>query len=79
MTFTGFLAAVLGPIIRPIIREEIAELKDFISKQVVRLETYKKYDVEAQELIEQIAKANTSEERWAYVAKLKAKRPMLNG
>lgn len=78
MTLASFLAGILGPIIRPIIQEEIAKLKELITDQFGRLSTYEKYDIEAQQLIEQIAKANTPEERWAYVATLKEKRAKLN-
>lgn len=73
-----FLTGLLASIIRPIIQDEIAKLKDYLAVQFQRNEIYDKYDKEALELIEQIAKANTSEERWAYVAKLKAKRASLN-
>lgn len=74
----AFLTGLLASIIRPIIQEEIGELKDFIAVQLQRNDIYQKYDLEAQEIIEQIAKANTSEERWAYVRRLKETRAKLN-
>lgn len=52
-------------------------IKDFITTQIDRSEIYKQYDQEAQQIINQIAAANTSEERWAYVEKLKASRAKL--
>ena len=70
----AFLTSLLASIIRPIIEEQFAKLFDHLEKQSARLDIYKKYDEEAIALIDQVAKANTSEERWAYVHKLKEKR-----
>lgn len=69
---------LLASIIRPILVAEFQKLKDELLSQIKQKEIYEKYDLEAQQLIEQIAKANTSEERWAYVAKLKSSRAKLN-
>jgi len=73
---TSFLTSLLADIIRPIIREEIQGLKNFIDNQVGRKEIYEKYDREAQELIERMASASTSEERWAILQELKNSRPI---
>ena len=72
------LVELLASIIRPIIVSEFDKFRVAILEQIKRNDIYEKYDLEAQQLIEQIAKANTSEERWAYVAKLKDRRAKLN-
>lgn len=74
---TTFLTGLLSSIIRPIIQEEINKLTDVIQKALSREAIYKKYDQEATELIDLVAKANTPEERWAYVQTLKDKRASL--
>jgi len=69
-----FLTSLLSSIIVPIIDKKFNELLGFLKEQNSRLDIYKKADEEAIALIDQIAKANTSEERWAYVHKLKERR-----
>lgn len=85
---TAFLAGILGPIIRPLLREQLDDLKEFFLNEITklknevldsraRLETYKKYDDEARELMDAMAKSNTSEERWAILQRIRNARPML--
>lgn len=72
------LVELLASIIRPVLVDEFTKLKNEFLAVMKQKEIYDKYDLEAQQIIEQIAKANTSEERWAYVAKLKSSRAKLN-
>ena len=78
MTFIGFLSSILGPIIRPIIQEELENFKSWVVDQWMRREAYQKYDDEAQALMEEMANASTSEERYAILQKLRNARALLN-
>lgn len=82
---TAFLAGILGPIIRPLLREQLDDLKEFFLNEITklknevldsraRLETYKKYDAEALQLIEAAETATTTEEVRAQLRRLKQSR-----
>ena len=73
-----WLQALLEGIIRPIIQDEIQSLKAFAFNQHSQLESYKKWDLEAEEHIKKIAEATTAEERWAHVRRLQSSRPKFN-
>lgn len=73
-----FLTGLLASIIRPLLKEQLEELKDYLAVQFQRNEIYDKYDAEAQELIESINKATTTEEVRAHVRRLKETRAKLN-
>jgi hypothetical protein len=73
----AWLSGLLASIIRPILQEELRGLKAFAFDQYQRLESYKKFEQEAADLIERAAKATTSEERWAHVERLRASRARL--
>lgn len=73
-----WLQSLLASIIRPIIQEELSSLKAFAFDQYSQLESYKKWDLEAEEHIKKIAEATTSEERWAHVRRLQSARPKFN-
>lgn len=72
-----FLTGLLAKIIRPIIQAELAEFAQFITNAVERRKAFEKYDKEAQELLEEMASASTSEERWAVLQKFKNARAEL--
>lgn len=74
-----FLTGLLASIIRPIIQEELAELKAWAFMQAKRLETYEKHDREAEELILAAEKATTPEEVKAHLRKLREARAHLRG
>lgn len=74
---TKFLTGLLSSIIRPILQEEIAKLKGYLYEQNGRLQTYKKYDEEALELIEAANNATTTEEVRAHLRRLKETRARL--
>lgn len=71
----NFITSLLASVLRPIIREQFEELKVFLANQWVRREAFRRYDQEATELMEQMANASTSEERWAILARIKKSRP----
>lgn len=71
LAWESFLMGLLAKIIRPIIEEQVKELKDFIVVSVERRQAFEKYDKEAQQLAEEMANASTSEERWAVLQKFK--------
>lgn len=73
-----WLSAFLASIIRPIIQDEFKEYRKWIIDGQLQLERFKEHDKEAQELIERIANASTSEERWAHLRDLRARRAKLN-
>ena len=66
-----FLAGLLAKIIRPIIQEEIEKIAQVIRNSVERRKAFEKFDKEAQELVQEMADASTSEERWAVLQKFK--------
>ena len=72
-----FLTKLLASIIRPIIREELAELKVFVSTQYQRLRDYERHDAEAEELIKAANEATTTEEVKAHLRKLRESRARL--
>lgn len=72
-----WLTALLADIIRPIIREELAQLKLFIQTQYQRNEIYERIDRESEELISAALQASTPEEVKAHLRKLKATRAEL--
>lgn len=74
----NFLTALLSSILRPIIQEELKELKDWAFKQSVKLETFKSYDEKARKHIEAIEKASTPEEVKAHLRRMYADRAKLN-
>jgi F0F1-type ATP synthase membrane subunit b/b' len=81
---TGFLTNLLRPIIKELIDEsrvwfedQIKEIRRLALESRARLEDYKKYDEEAQELINEMARSNTSEERWAILQRIRNARPVL--
>jgi hypothetical protein len=69
--FVGWLTNLLASIIRPIIQGEIENLRAFLVTQYRINRAYAKYDEEAQKLMEEMANASTSEERWAILQKIK--------
>ena len=73
-----FLMGLLASIIRPIIQEEIANLKAYISEQYQLNKKFEGYDKEVVELIEAAENATTTEEVWAHVRRLKEHRARLN-
>lgn len=75
---TSFLTGLLSDIIRPIIQDELKELKDFAIKNYDRLKTYEKFDAEAYELTKSMAEASTSEERYAILSRIKDARAVIN-
>lgn len=68
--FVLWLTDLLSKVIRPIIRDEIKELKELY----FRHEEFKEYDRKNKELAEEMAKASTSEERWAILQKIRDNR-----
>jgi len=75
---TNFLTGLLGEIIRPIVREEFAQLKLYIADAVERRRVFEKFDREAEELIKQAEAASTTEEVRAHLRRLKSIRAELN-
>ncbi len=71
----SWLITLLGSIIRPIIREEFANLKLMIRDSMERTRIYEQYDRERDDLTKEMAEASTSEERWAILQKIKNARP----
>lgn len=72
-----FLTGLLASIIRPLLREEIEKLKDFIVEREDRKEAFIEFDREADELIEAAGKATTTEEVKAHLRRLKATKARL--
>lgn len=75
----AWLTSLLASIIRPIIREEFQRLTLMVRDSIERKRIYEKHDKEAAELQEEMAAANTSEERYAILQKIKNSRARLNG
>lgn len=75
---TEFLTGLLSDIIRPIIKEELEALRLVIADSIERKKSYKKHDNEASILESEMAAANTSEERYAILQKIKNSRATLN-
>jgi hypothetical protein len=75
---TAFLTGLLSSIIRPIIQAEIAELKQHIVDQVGRKDIYDKHDKKKLELAEEMAQADTKEERYAILQKMYDYQPSLD-
>lgn len=75
---TAFLTGLLSSIIRPIIQEELKELKDFAKIQYQRLQSYKKHDLEAEEIIAAAELATTPEEVKAHLRRLRDTRAKLH-
>lgn len=84
----NFLVNLLTPIIRPIIQQELGKLREWFTGELeklkqealdsrARLDTFRKYDNEAHELMDAMARSNTSEERWAILQRIRNARPML--
>jgi len=74
---TAFLTGLLSSIIRPIIQEELKELKEFAKIQYQRLQSYEKHDNEAEELIKAAEKATTTEEVKSHLRRLRESRASL--
>ncbi len=74
----AIVTGILGPIIRPIIQEELAELKSFISELFHENQKYKEFDKEVDDYMPKLAAATLSEDRWALVQELKNKRASIN-
>jgi hypothetical protein len=72
-----WLTSLLAAIIRPIIQEELRDLKAWAFLQSERLKQYEKIDQEAEELIQAMAQATTAEERWAHLRRLQSLRASL--
>lgn len=75
---TSWLTTLLASIIRPIIEDEIAKLKAHLITQFELNRAFDQYDQEAQKLMEEMANASTSEERWAILQKIKNARTRLS-
>lgn len=73
----NFLTGLLASIIRPIIREEIADLKAHLSEQINRQKAFSEFDREADELIKAADQATTTEEVKAHLRRLKEARAKL--
>lgn len=73
-----FLTGLLSDIIRPIIQDEFDALKLLVQDSIERKKSYKKHDDEAAQLESEMASANTSEERYAILQKIKNSRASLN-
>ena len=73
---SAFLTGLLASILRPIIQDEFIKLKSDLVKMWGRNERFKEYDQQAQVLMEQMANASTSEERWALLTRIKKSRPV---
>lgn len=74
----NFLTALLSPIIRNIIQDELKDLKKWAFEQSVKLETFKSYDEKARKHIEAIEKASTPEEVKAHLRRMYADRAKFN-
>ena len=72
-----FLTGLLAKVIRPIIQEELKELKEFAKEQYQQLQSYKKHDVEAEEHIKAAELASTPEEVKAHLRRLRDSRAKL--
>lgn len=75
---TSFLTGLLSSIIRPIIQEELKDLKEFALEQYERLQSFERIDAESLELITAAENATTTEEVKAHLRNLKATRAKLN-
>jgi hypothetical protein len=69
-----WLTGLLASIIRPIIEEELRDLKAWAFMQSERMRRYEQIDKEAEELIKSMANATTAEERWAHLRRLQSLR-----
>ena len=78
MSFTVWLQGLIATAIRPIIREELGELKLFMTNQWLQKKNFEKYDQEAMELINAAEQATTTEEVKAHLRRLRAIRARLN-
>ena len=75
----AFLQGLLASVIRPIIQEELKELKQFAQEQYQQLESYKRHDLEAEELIKAAELATTTEEVKAHLRRLRESRARFPG
>mgnify|MGYP006308515107 CR=1 FL=1 len=75
----AFLQGLLASVIRPIIQEELKELKEFAQEQHQQLESYKRHDLEAEQLIKAAETATTTEEVKAHLRRLRDSRAKLPG
>lgn len=75
---SAWLQGLIAAALRPIIVEEIRNLKLFMISQWERKEAFEKYDQEAMELISAAEKATTTEEVKAHLRKLRSVRARLN-
>ena len=66
----GFLSSVLGPIIRPLIREEIQELKDWLKSNNIAHAKIESIGIEAGELMGELDAAETPTEIKAILRKV---------
>lgn len=74
---TGFLTTLLGNVIRPILREEIQSIKNWIQDNLAERKRFEAFDKEASEIIQQAQNASTVEEVNALLSRLNAARPTL--
>jgi len=74
---TGFLTTLLGNVIRPILREEIQSIKNWIQDNLAERKRFEAFDKEASEIILQAQNASTVEEVNALLSRLNAARPTL--
>lgn len=74
----AFLIGLISKIVRPIIQEELQELKNWAFDQSIQLERFRQYDKTASKHIEQIEKASTPEEVKAHLRRMYADRAKLN-
>jgi len=65
-----FLTGLLSSIIRPIIQDELRELKAWAFEQSVKVQKFKEYDKEALKNIEAMEKASTTEEVKAHARRI---------
>ena len=75
----AFLQGLLASVIRPIIQEELKELKEFATEGYQQLESYKRHDLEAEQLIKDAELATTTEEVKAHLRRLRESRAGLPG
>jgi len=73
----AFLVGLVTAIIRPIIQNEINQLKDWMEDSVMQNRRFKEFDVEAESLIKQASEATTVEEVNALLFRLNTARAKL--
>lgn len=70
----GWLAGLLASVIRPIIEESIEKGLGKIREAAENRRAFEEIDAMTQELSEEMARAESAEERWAILEKIKRNR-----